>query len=254
MGLPLQQYPEAFPSPPATAPPPSWLPQPPPAEQAPAAEQAPPPTEYPSQPRKKSKAPPPGGGGPTINGIQVRGWQILLVGGVALALWTLLQVSTFTGTTAAWNEFDQAPSCAPGTVADGCKASMSLLLAVERSSPNSGCVIFAYPKKGGPHSYRGSFSKDTCNGVQTNYPLGGIIWQGSLVEVSGTSPWAPCVGNTPYFAPHACVGAWSDDSRIGQHWSALDSMLKAFLFDAAFAPIALLYVIAKAVGWVRRRI
>ncbi len=186
-------------------------------------------------------------------GWRIRGWHILAVVGVGLALWTLLNVFAFTRTTAAWNEFDQAPECATGTVADGCKASMLLTLTIERTSSGD-CTIFAYPKKGGNRSFRGVFSKDTCSSLDTFYPRGGIIWQGRLVEVSGTIPWAPCVSNTPYSAPHACVGAWSDDSAIGVHWSALDSMLKAFLIDAVFALMAVIYVIAKVVGWVLRHV
>jgi len=204
-GLPLQQYPEAYPSPPAT-PPPAWLPE------QPATEQAPPPrADYQSQPYKKPKAPPPGGGAwLVIGGWRVTGWQLLLAIGAAAAFWTLLNAYAFARTTAAWNEFDQAPYCLGGAIADGCKASVVVSLGVQRSSPNSGCVIWASPKKGGAQSFRGSFSKDTCDGVHSSSSVAVIVWQGRLVKAPGASPWAPCVGNTPFYAPHACEGAWSE--------------------------------------------
>jgi hypothetical protein len=128
-----------------------------------------------------------------------------------------------------------------------------MLVSLTVETRSSGCEVYAYPTKGAG-TFSGFFSKDTCAALHTGSRVGVEIWQGKLVKVPGTSPWVACTSNTPFFSPHGCSGAWSDDSALGHHWSAVPSLFIALVIDAGFALIMLLYVIGKVVGFVGRHV
>jgi hypothetical protein len=178
----------------------------------------------------------------------IRGWHALVLIALLLAAWTSTYAYAFTSTTAAWNEFDQAPTCALGQVTDECRAVMLLTLTLDNKSKSS-CFVDAHPIKG-IGTLSGAFSKGTCHGLYDLSRVQGTIWKGQLVQLPGTAPWVVCVG----FSPRACTGAWSDNSAMGAHWSALSGLLIALPIDAGFALLAVFYVIGKGEGWVRYRV